>query len=433
MNLNSSLKIRVPQIKKISGDECLVAFLFISYFCSEALRSTIARLFGSGVFDVVYNIFFFISVFFLMLSYKRNRLVVPAICYTIIALLFILTIFIHPEYESWYFEKTYGIQVQFFRAVGGIWAFLVVYLVPEKEKLYKYLKICCWILFVFLSLQFYSAQVRGYWVSYGADYSRIESVYNLGWGYSLLFPVVYFATEAYLNRKKFYYIPFSIGAILILLGGSRGAMIWVAVIFLFMLPYRWKSMNKSERVRSLLLILFIAPPIILIYLNYNLLAEGLFYYLSSRGISSRTITALFTGELSEANGRDNIYQMTIERIHEGGLFGNGVFGERIIVGQKYRWGFAHNIFLEIYAAFGYLGGSILSIGLIICTLKTAVRCSETKEQIVFLTFLGAAMKLLLSDSFWFNISFWGLLAIIVMWWKPQKYFRSSQRDLIFDR
>lgn len=416
-----------------SSDDLLVAFIFISYFCSEAFRSLVARSIGSGIFDIVYNVLFIGAVFLLALSTKRKRLLKPALCYLIVALLFILTILIHPEYESWYFEASYGIQVQFFRAVGGIWAFLVVYLVTDKEKLYRYLKISCWILFVFLCLKFVSAQTRGYWVSYGADYSRLERDYNLGFGYNMLFPVIFFSAEAYLHRKKKYFIPFAIGSVLILLGGSRGAIVWVAVAFLFMLPYRWKSMSKTEKARSVALIIVIAPIVWLIYTNYDLLSQGLLFLLNSRGITSRTLTALLTGEFSEANGRDQIYEMTIERIRQGGLFGNGVFGERVIVGQRFRWGYAHNLFLELYAAFGYLGGTIVSLGLIISVIKTAIGCTEFKEQIIFVTFLGASMKLMLSDSFWFNSAFWGLLAIMIMWRKQFSPKRNPVEEMAFTR
>lgn len=409
--MSATLKIRIPK----ADYDMIAAFMFISYFCSEALRSAVARFIGSGVFDVIYNILFVCGVFLLAVSRKRRRPVTPIIWYAVIALMFIFTILIHPEYKDWYFESTYGIQVQFFRAVGGIWAFLVVYQVPNKEKLLKYLRITAWIMFIFLCLKFASAQVRGYWVSYGADYSKLEREYNLGFGYNMLFPTIFFAAEAFLNRKKKYYIPFAIGALLILFGGSRGATIWVAAVFLFMLPYRWKAMSKTEKSITILLILIIAPLIWLIYLYYDEIIQVLTLYLSSKGITSRTIMALLSGEFAEANGRDEIYQIAIERIREGGLFGNGVFGERVAVGQRYRWGYAHNIFLELYAAFGYLGGTIVSLTLIISIIRTAVSCRERTEQIIFMTFLGASMKLLLSDSFWFNSSFWGLLAIIVMW------------------
>lgn len=410
--MDAVIKIKIP---KLTLQDALSAFVFISYFCSEVLRSVEARLIGSGYFDIMYNAVFFTAIFFLLLTSKRKRFAIPVICYLVVAFLFAITLLVHPEYIDWYFESTYGIQIQFFHAVGGIWAFLVVYMISDREKLLKYLRISAWILFIFLSFRFASAQVRGYWVSYGADYSRLERDYNLGFGYSMIFPVLFFATEAYLNRKKMYYIPFIVGTLLILLGGSRGAIIWVAVIFLFMLPYRWNAMSKNEKRRAFLLIVILVPIVCFIYWYYDLIMERLIAFLSTQGIPSRTLTSMLTGDFFEANGRDEIYKIVIERIKEGGILGNGVFGERVVVGQKYRWGYAHNLFLEIYAAFGYLGGTIFSLVLIVNILKTAFNCRNTTDQMVFITFLTSSMKLMLSDSFWFNSSFWGLLAIMIMW------------------
>jgi hypothetical protein len=270
---------------------------------------------------------------------------------------------------------------------------------------------------VLLAFRFASAQARGYWLIYGADYSQLKSEYDLGFGYSILFPTLFFATEAFLYNKKRYYIPFAVGIILILIGGSRGPIIWAFFIFPVMMPYKWHSMSKKQRTFSVIAIIFLIPVVFLIYTFYYELVQGMILLLSSCGISSRTLTSLLKGEITEANGRDEIYRIAIKRIAEGGLFGNGVFGERVVVGQNYRWGYAHNLFLELYAAFGYVGGTIVTSVLVFNVLRTAINCRETCDQMIFVTFLCSAMKLMLSDSFWFNSSFWALLSIMVLWRK----------------
>ena len=415
--MSAEVKLRIPRWQ---ADELIAAFIFISYFCSDIFKSVITRLFGRGVFDPLFNILFISLIILFLATKKRDRLLAPLICYLIITVLFVATILIHPDYKDWYFERSYGIQIQFFRATGGIWAFLAVYLIADKEKLHQLLRICCLLLFVFLCFRFMTARARGYWVVYDANYNRIKLSYDLGFGYSMLFTVVFFAAEAYLHRKKLYYIPFAIGSVIILVSGSRGAIIWAVAVFIFMMPYRWGSMSRKERRRSLLLVILLVPLLWLFYLNYEELSQGLVRFLARHGISSRSLNALLSGEFSEANGRDTIYKITIERIKEGGWLGNGVFGERTAVGQKFRWGYAHNIVLEVYAAFGYLGGTIVMLALIVSIISTAIRSKTPIEQVIFITFFGTSMKLLLSDSFWFNSSFWALLAIMVMWRKDNR-------------
>lgn len=415
--MSAELKLRVPKWKT---DEIIAAFIFITYFCDEPCRAVFNRLVGGRMFDTLYTVVFFALVVILAATYRRNQMMVPIVVYLTITVLFLVTILIHPEYKSWYFERTYGIQIQFFRAAGGIWAFLAVYLIPDKERLYKLLRFSCWLLFFYLCLRFMAARARGYWVVYDANYNRIKLSYDLGFGYSMLFTVVFFAAEAYLHRKKFYYIPFVIGSVIILLSGSRGAIVWAVAVFVFMMPYRWGSMSRKERWRSLLLMIILVPLLCLFYVYFEQVSHALVTFLARHGIASRSLNALLSGEFSEANGRDKIYKITIERIKEGGWLGNGVFGERTAVGQKFRWGYAHNIVLEVYAAFGYLGGTIVMLALIVSIISTAIRSKTLVEQVIFITFFGTSMKLLLSDSFWFNSSFWALLAIMVMWRKDNR-------------
>ena len=404
---------------KIDSSNLLIAFMFISYFCSMALWSAYYKIIGDS-FIAVYNFLFFGCILLVAISEKRKRLVIPFMWYALVVFLFTYTILDHPEYKDWYFDKTYGIQTQFFRAVGGIWAFLVVYLVPEKEKMLKYLQISSGIMFLYLCLKYISAQRIGYWATDGGDASIIiENEYDFGFGYNMLFPTLLFLAEGFLNRKRKYYILAVIGIIMIIGVGSRWAFVCVVADFLFMIPYKWKAMSRTKKIVLIMSIMIFLPAFFVIYAHVG----DIIIYLQTKGFSSRTLSSLLAGDFSDANGRDKIYRMTIERIREGGMFGNGVLGERIIVGQYYRWGYAHNIFLELYAAFGYLGGTVVSFALLFNIIRTAVNCHEKTEQVIFVTFLGTSMKLLASDSFWFNSSFWGLLAIIVMWRKTIPFQR----------
>ncbi len=411
----------IPTIKislrKFRVNDALVAFVFISYFCSEALRSFVAQVIMQGLFNAAYFFVFWTCIFLYIIVYNGKRLLPAFLCYSIISALFIITFLIHPEYESWYFERTYGIQVQFLRATGGIWAFLVLSLEKDRESMLEHLRFVAWLMFIYLSLRFLNAQIRGYWISYDNNYLQYEGEYSLGFGYDLLLPVLFFAAEAYLNRKRLCYIPFILGTIEILFGGSRGAIIWIPFIFIMMLPCKWKTMTKKKRVLMGSFFAFAFLLAIFIYLYYDVLLRAINQFLLSKGFQSRTLLSLLSGEFLDGNGRNEIYAMVIERIKEGGFFGNGVFGERIVVGQKFRWGYAHNFFLELFAAFGYVGGTLISLWLVFMIIRTIKKCRSTTDYIVFLTFFCSSMKLLLSDSFWFNRSFWALIAIMILWQK----------------
>lgn len=411
------LQLRIKSIspKTTINSSSLGAMLFILYYACEFWLSLFARTVGTGEYIyIVYNVVFCTLLLLYIFISKGKRLITPLLYYGIITFLFAVTLLFHPEYDEWYFEATYGIQIQFFRATGGIWAFLVICLVDDIKKVNRLLEWTCLCMFLFLTMRYLVARNRGYWIVYGANYEELKLDYDLGFGYSMMSLAVYFAAKAFLERKHIFYIPFALATIMVLLGGSRGAVIWLAAIFPLMIPYRWGAMSKRKRVITTLVCLLLIPVAVLIYVYYDQLLTLLTYTLTSKGISSRTIDALLSGSMTEGNGRERIYEITMERIKEGGLLGNGVFGERVAVGQYYRWGYAHNLFLELYAAFGYLGGTIVSVALIGACIRTGRRCKNTNEQVVFITFLTGSMKLMLSDSFWFNRDFWSLLAIIVI-------------------
>ena len=404
----------------------LVAFIFIWYFCHEIVLSVWFRILGEKeLFSLFYNLIFFGSIGLYILTHSTKKIWYSIICYSVITLLFAFTILVHPEYESWYFEETFGIQQHFFHGFGGIWAFLVISLATEKEELLRYIKIVAWLLFIYLSLRFMVAQNRGYW----EGHDGAEEAYSLGFGYSILFPVVYFAAEAFLNNEKYYYLPFIIGVILILLGGSRGAILWAMMTFPVMITFKWKDMTRKKKIFIMLSVLLLLPTLLLIFSYLEQIVHGAIAILGKFGITSRTLAAMISGEIADANGRDQIYLVTIDRISEGGFLGNGVFGERTAVGRWWRWGYAHNFFLEIFAAFGYIGGTVISLFLVSNIIRTAKCCCTKEEQIIFTTFFCSSLKLLLSDSFWFNSSFWALLAIIILWRKKSVKKKCSYSNI----
>lgn len=406
--------------RSIPEFDYLGSCIFILYFCRGLLQTVVAKFSGTALAGDIYAAVFVACILCFALTRGIEYFISTIICYTCIFILFAATIIIHPEYMPWYFERTYGIQKQFFYPFGGIWAFLVVSLMTDEKAFIKTLELSIWLIFFYLCFQFSVFLRLGYWQDYDQNYKLIKVNYNMGFGYSMLFVVVFSLANAVLNKKLLYYIPSICGFFLILLAGSRGPLLCVGISVCLILLSRWQTFSTTtKKVLFLLLILF-SPVFIYSLLNYSKLLGLFASFLSRIGIQSRTISAILEGELSNVSGRDKIAELTLQRIAEGGAFGNGVFGERVVVGRIARWGYAHNIFLEIYAAFGYVGGTIAVIVLFYFIILTAIKCRSVEKQIIFITFFGCSTKLLISDSFWFYHIFWSLLAIIVMWRQKEK-------------
>lgn len=405
--LNAKIKV---------NKELLVAFVFLMYFCRDIFVSLYVRALGTYTgFTPMYNIAFWSIVCFYCIITRPKRMIQPLICYLIICVLFVTTYIVHPEYKEWFFEKTFGIHIHFFQPSGGIWALLVISLVSDRDELYRYLKLAMIMSFAFLIFRYLSIRIRGYVVSLDYQYNEIRISYDMKFGYDMMICTIFFFAEAFIRKHYAYYIPALMGLFMILTAGSRGAIIWPILSFTLMIPIRWKTFSKRTRNSIVVILIIFFCCALSVFIFRKSLAKFGIELLEKLNISSRTLTSLLSGDFSDPNGRDDIYKITIQRIKEGGLFGHGVFGERVAVGQKYRYGYAHNFFLEVYAAFGYLGGSIACFVLIINIVLLGKNCRTSKEQIVFTTFLLSSCKLLLSDSFWFNSSFWALIGLILQW------------------
>lgn len=411
------------QIKITISAGILLELVFLLFFCDKAFASVIARTLGPSAINFTYNLVFIVLIFaYLLLKAKdfAKNILVPLLLFFLIALLFSVTYMLHPEYEPWFNHPVYGISVAIANPRCAIWAFPIVWMIKEEGKIYKYLKLAAWVCLAFYILQFLAATSRGYWVEYSINGEIQKNLYSLEFGYDMVFPVSFMGAYAFIKGKRLYYIPYFIGLLIILFGGSRGAVIWPIAMFPLMLPFKWKNMNKKQRLYFTLIIIPLLLLAILSYIYSDILMVGLSSLLEKYGKQSRTLTSILSGAFSDANGRDDIYSMAIELIKTGGPFGWGVYGDRNYIGRYYQWGYSHNLFLELFVSFGYVGGTIVCILLVSGVIKLYSACKEKNRQIVFITFLVTSFKLMLSNSFWYMKSFWALLALIIMWGRNSK-------------
>lgn len=403
--------------------------IFLLYFCITVFTTVFTRVLGWSITVQFYYLLYYGSLFFYALTRGIRKFILPFVLYFVVFILFAFAFLRDPELGPWFSEKKYSVSNTMLRAYSGIWAFLILSIVSDKKTILFYLRISCFLLFVILVVKFIRAQQVGYWKSVDAEENPIEASYDMAFGYDMLFVDLYFIAEAVLNRKRYCYIPFFIGAFCILLAGSRGPVLCLICSILMLILFKWRTLSKNQKKITLLVLIFLCPVILLFMFNFEKTLMYVGTLMRRIGINSRTITAFAQGEITGLSGRDRITEIVLKKIAEGGLFGNGVYGERTAVGQIVKWGYAHNIFLEIYAAFGYLGGSIITAGLIFLTVKTIINCRDKEDQIIFLVFFGSSIKLLISDSFWFNRTFWALLAIMITSLKQNKEQKPTDLSL----
>lgn len=399
--------------------------LFVLYFCDEPVASVLYRLVGETLITPVFNVML-VSLMVGCAAYAGFKRLVPSLfCYGAIFIAIAATIGLHPDYHEWFSGERYGLTAQFLTARGAIWAFLIVSLVRDREKLFRCIVVTAWILLIYQSIRFMDSTLKGYWVDYDQWGNLIQKSYGLYFGYEVLFPASLFGARALLQAKHWCLIPFIYGVGLILLGGSRGSLAFVAAFFVIILALKWRSASTRWRLAISLLATAVvvavvadAPVQIARYLTQNL------------GIESRTLSAIGANTFSDGSGRETIYAMVLQLIGDGSLFGHGVYGERTTVGTQFAWGYSHNFFLEVFASFGIVGGAILSVAFVFLVLKTFFRCKDAQDAVIFCVLLTCSMKLLISDSFWYYPQFWALLAFMVLWKQQTPAAREGAKEAL---
>ena len=420
-----SIRIR----KGFTKEEMLLCIIFLVYFCSDIVSAAVLRLLGQQAMLYAYLILFFIP-FIVYVPAHLDRVKAPLAVFAIVAFLFFLTFLFHPEYAPWFTHELYGVIPSFVFPYSAIWAFLVIWIEKNDKELLNHLFLACWLLFFFYSLQFIAARVRGGWVQINAYKEVVQEKYNLEFGYNMVFPTAFMGAYGCLKGKKLYYIPYTLGVLMILIGGSRGAAIWPIALFLLIIPLKWNNLRGKKRVVFLITLILLFVLAILLLFSFKTIIAAISNFLSVRGWESRTLETIMSGSYSDPNGRDKIYSMAAGLIKTGGLFGHGVYGDRYVIGKVFPWGYSHNIFLEILVSFGYLGGGILCLALICGVFKLYAACRRSVErQIVFISFFTAALKLMLSNSFWYTRAFWVLLALTFMW-KQQNCAKKKCNNVI---
>ena len=116
----------------------------------------------------------------------------------------------------------------------------------------------------------------------------------------------------------------------------------------------------------------------------------------------------------------------LNMIKNGPFYGYGVYGERnIVYNLGIRWGYSHNIFLELLVSFGWLIGSIIIIVMVIGIVHFFVKVKNKDERLLFVIFLTLSFELLLSNTLWLHVAPWALMALYVNHFKCKHYTKTK--------
>ncbi|MED3781065.1 O-antigen ligase family protein [Heyndrickxia sporothermodurans] len=429
-SLGANLKFR----KKITKQD-IADFSFIMFFSITPLESLCGWLLGHFSYSH-YNWFLAVLIIYtpllliVFLSNQFRSLLDFIFLLGIIAIIFLTTYAIFPQYENWFNHRIYGVIPYIFRPDRGLYAYLLIRICKDPKNMLKNLKIVAFVSIIYGFFEFAMSLYRGYWLTYSpSTFEWVESPYSLTFGYDMLLPAIVFAYFATRGKKIVYSVLSFISILMILLGGSRGPLLWVAIFFVILF------LKNSNKIIKKTYILFLIPLVpLLVYIGYSKIMELIISLFNNIGISSRSIEMFLTGNIGDENGRNEIWELALDMIRKGGPFGYGAYGDRYVIGNYFSFGYSHNIFLELLVSFGIVGGGFLICLMLYYTIKMFLTCKDSDWMGIFIIFFALSLKLVLSDSLWYNPFFWGTFAIVVSYHKQLKsskrYYTNKNKQIL---
>lgn len=247
-------------------------------------------------------------------------------------------------------------------------------------------------------------------------------VFNTVWGsgamglsYLLLVAAVLVLSRLFKEFDIKYLILFIALVIIMVLQGSRGplvSLVCFAVIYQFInISENRKKVLRNMAVLVLLSILFI------VYLP-NIL-QWIADMCDRFGFQSKFLRVMLEGDFFTSNGRDVVAKDAIDIIRNN-PFGNGLFGERPVLGT-----YCHNIFLEFLVDFGVIFGSIICITYVVLIFKKFRSNNMAARNVMSILFCAFLIKLFFSGSFWTETVFFAFLAFLI---KP--HYNIEQNNIV---
>lgn len=254
-----------------------------------------------------------------------------------------------------------------------------------------------WILFIFSLVSFF-LYTNGHSSSYD---------YSMSYANALGFSIFIFLFLFYERRKFCYAVASVVLLTCLIICGSRGPLIGIiSLLFIYLL-----SPNGNLKVLLVRIISVLAT--IFLILQQGVITSNLISILDGFGIESRTLRMFSTGIINNDSGRTLYFSKVFDALNDSPVFGLGAFGGSVQVGLT------HNLYLDIWANFGYIAGSVLILFSFYSLLKIWKTFPTYSLVIVFFSVIIFPRGFVGFD-FWGTKELWILFGLMVSYYsRPQ--------------
>lgn len=395
--------------------------LALTGFLSQGVLNTIASTLGAVIpavteewfTPVAIHVPFALYICSRFIQRRPLRLAPFFVVYSILLIMMLLSMVLHPEYVPTMFDETWS---------GSLWhtllsptapvvAFLIVTMAPSGHLILLSLIVASYATFAGNVFRYGVSTLRGYWIAVDSQGNEYASAYDLGFGYSVLLSVIVFTFLALSGRRPWLHLAgAAVSLFMILTGGSRAPLGVAFLAILMLVVYFRRSLLFGSRWRVACLLFFAAAGLVLIA-NLNRILVSIQSWMAARGSSARSLDRLIDGSFTEDDARDNLGLISARLIDEGGPFGLGLYGDRYHIRRQYHWGYPHNFLDEMWITYGWLGGTLLVIVGVALAIRAYLRARHTLHAALMVVFLPLIFQLWVSMSYLLSVWFWVLLAV----------------------
>lgn len=220
--------------------------------------------------------------------------------------------------------------------------------------------------------------------------SSLDKGYSMSYGNQMLLSCVILVFRYIDEHKKRDIFMFIATVIYIFIGGSRGSLVSIFVLFLY-----WLFTIKPVRKRNLSVVLlsFAIIPVLIFWEDLLMLLYKIF---NNMGINSRSLYMMVNDIGAYDSGRSFYHEALFNALNQSPFWGLGAFG-----GEK-TVGLAHSLYIDILANFGY----ILGVGFILLLIwkifsQMMKRGDKARNEVI------AMMAIILFPRGFFDETFWG--------------------------
>lgn len=350
-------------------------------------------IFWISLLDIKYLDTFIISIGFISIMIKNYKFIKQHInlswilIYLVFIILWLTTGFVYEDnLINW-------LGIGYMLIFGSLPWFIIGQCINNYECLLEYLRKIPILLTIICIVTLFFKKSYGY---YRTDDMLIS--------YSLL-PAAVISLYAFFEDKSIIHLFNCIVAtFFILIAGSRGPLIGLAVFFIL---YIILNFRKRKKLVFILICSGISVGIYL-YNNFYYILINIINIINDIGFSSRTLQKLLDGTITSSTGRNYIADVCIEIIKQNPLFGVGIGvdrfyiynGVRNTIGLQFSSSYPHNLVYEILVQYGIIFGSGILILLIWLLYKALIIRQDMnfKNTVIILISIGL-MQLMFSSTY----------------------------------